>query len=564
MADSAKLAVDLDQRFIFLDALPESLFETVVTTRHGELPDRVSGILQWRVALLEGGLPTLATLCWPQGDIARQLMPRLDVLELPGLCAGQQSLTDHLLETLCLAVDSIAEWQDSGMLGLFDDVLEQTRKRRDTPSDLEPDKDDGEDGSEGGAGPGSTPAAGTAADGTGEASQSGQAGEIASGNNALPEPGGGQAVAVGGAAVRRDAGGTAVDQTAASEQPVFSEVLDGLQQQWRQLADNWRETEQVVSGMGTRLGRGWDLSLGRLRQQGWREFVALRRWIADHPELVAVVDSLGRDRSESTIDQRPDSADSNGNSSDQHHLTARAVPAITDAPTDTRGITRSDEIARMLPQEAAFLGHPLLKRLWHARRLEQGLLTYQVQGVMSEHRIEPQRAESAPRARKVVESSGKGPLMICVDTSASMHGEPEIMAKAVCLEVVRLANQQRRDCLLFTFSGPQQITEHRLAFSPGGLRGIIRFLQYSFVGGTDIAAPVQRALRRSREACWRRADLLLISDGRFPLPSGLAEQLSVARAETGLRVQGISVGRWSGHGMASICESLFRFETAAG
>ena len=45
------------------------------------------------------------------------------------------------------------------------------------------------------------------------------------------------------------------------------------------------------------------------------------------------------------------------------------------------GIERSGSISRMLPQEALFLGHPKLKMLWHAKRYEQVLLSYRVQGI---------------------------------------------------------------------------------------------------------------------------------------------------------------------------------------
>jgi uncharacterized protein with von Willebrand factor type A (vWA) domain len=242
-------------------------------------------------------------------------------------------------------------------------------------------------------------------------------------------------------------------------------------------------------------------------------------------------------------------------------------PVTVSAPTDTRGITRSDEIARMLPQEAAFLGHPLLRGLWYARRAEQALLTYRVAGVMSEHRLEPLVGEPrspASRAQRHHDPGAvSGPIMVCVDTSASMRGEPETMAKAVCLEVLRLANQEKRDCLLFAFSGPGQLLEMPLTFSPSGLRAVIGFLQQSFGGGTDIAGPLQRALQRSSEQRWRRADLLLISDGRFPLPAELQQQLARVRREGGLRVRGISVGRWSGRGMQALCESVMHFDAPA-
>lgn len=601
--------MDLEQRFAFLDALPESLFNTVVTTRHGELDQRVSGILQWRKALLQGRLPAAAGLDWPAEAISGVLLPRLDAMELPALCADQEVLTDHLLETLCVAVDSIDEWRDHGLLGLFDDILKQNQRRRDTLSDLEPGEapDDGGSGSGSGTGAGTSGLAGSQSGHPSGHSQSIRSESIGSQSMAdasrtdagqgasidyapanQPAHQGSDAISSSsedrpqGAGFEGDAAALAPDTDAAphSSAPPSgiatdthqdnatgqgieagdAQIAASLQQQWQQLIDNWQQTEQLVSGMGTQLGRGWDLSQGHPRLQGWRAFVALRHWIKAHPELIALVNSLGRSQPRSVPDAQRQEAEMASNEGEPSSQQRVPQPVRAEAPSDTRGITRSDEIARMLPQEAAFLGHPVLKGLWHARRSEQALLTYQVQGVMSEHRLDPVGSEPEPRRADPKAQEGRGPIMVCLDTSASMHGEPETLAKAVCLEVLRLANQQQRDCLLFAFSGPGQIMEMALSFSPGRLRELIAFLQQSFAGGTDIAGPLRLALRRSREQRWQRADLLLISDGRFPVPGPLMAEVDGMRLDSGLRIRGISIGRWSGRGMESLCDSVLKFD----
>ena len=549
--------MELEQRFEFLDALPELLFSTVVTTRHGVLAERVTGILQWRAALLLGGLPAPADLAWPAADISHVLLPRLEAMEIPALCANQAALTDHLLETLCVAVDSIDEWREQGMTGLFDDILEQHHRRRERLSESASGRDSSLAPRRSPESRGDVPR--QPADGAATAAR---AQPSAATNNAdgdlrrRPETAPSTSTAAQPAAQAGESRGTSrpgVDGNA--------EISASLQQQWQQLIDNWQHANQLVSGMGTRLGRGWDLSQGRPRLQGWRDFAALRRWIKTHPALIALVNSLGRERASLADNvEQPEAI----YSTDTGCVSRCAVPRpiSSDAPDDTRGITRSDEIARMLPQEAAFLGHPLLKGLWHARRAEQALLTYRVQGVMSAHRMAPAANRPRPRSAHSRPRQGSGPVMVCVDTSASMHGEPEIVAKAVCLEVLRLANQQQRNCLLFAFSGPGQILQISLAFSPSGLRELMTLLRQSFAGGTDIAGPLRLALRRNREQRWQQADLLLISDGRFPVSNQLAAEVNQARRATGLRIQGISIGRWSGRSLKLLCDSVLQFDPA--
>ena len=76
----------------------------------------------------------------------------------------------------------------------------------------------------------------------------------------------------------------------------------------------------------------------------------------------------------------------------------------------------SDSINNLLPMEAAKLLNPSLKRKFYADMLEGKLLSYQLLG---KHYTGPPRIK--PR----------GPMIVLVDTSGSMHGAPQTLAK-VC------------------------------------------------------------------------------------------------------------------------------------
>jgi len=47
-----------------------------------------------------------------------------------------------------------------------------------------------------------------------------------------------------------------------------------------------------------------------------------------------------------------------------------------------------------------------------------------------------------------------GPIILCLDTSGSMRGAREVVAKALVLECMRGAHRQQRKCYLYAFSGP--------------------------------------------------------------------------------------------------------------
>lgn len=553
---------DLDDEFRFLDRLPESLYERVVTTRHGALKERVEGVLAWRGALLAGRLPTRRELMWPAWGIARIVLRRLDVMELPALCKGEESLTDELLRDICQAVESVEEWRERGLEGLFDDPLEQSRRRRNTPTELE------HEPSEGGEVPDPADSGDPAGEGDGERepSSSGGRGEGRAPFSVTmtPDSEDGDAPRGGSARAEDDRAPELKDTSilTLTDAARASRVEASLGDRWDGLAGRWAEIDETVKGVGACLGRGWDLSRGMLVSEGWREFVRLRRWIEGHPELTAVVDALGRERrteGEGVVDPLPVVERGEDAASRTRPLEVVRV----ETPLTTQGVSRSDDIARMLPQEVAFLGHPVLHGLWHARRAERALLSYQVEGVFSERLPELLEGVERERTERKRSEPRHGPLLLCIDSSASMAGEPEWMAKAIALEVVRLGNEQRRACHLFTFSGPGQLLERTLTFNPGGLRSIIEFLQSGFHGGTDIGGPLARALEKIEEVGWERADMLLVSDGRFPLADSLAERMTKERESGGLRVQGVMVGPWSGRAMERICERVQRFESVA-
>jgi hypothetical protein len=58
-----------------------------------------------------------------------------------------------------------------------------------------------------------------------------------------------------------------------------------------------------------------------------------------------------------------------------------------------------------------------------------------------------------PQVRPAAE---QGPIILCLDTSGSMSGAREVVAKALALECLRGAHRQKRACYLYAFSGPSE------------------------------------------------------------------------------------------------------------
>ena len=70
-------------------------------------------------------------------------------------------------------------------------------------------------------------------------------------------------------------------------------------------------------------------------------------------------------------------------------------------------------------------------------------------------------------------------------------------------------------------------------------------------------APVEQAVARVRQAGWHSADLLVVSDGEFGCVPATLDALDAARAEQGLRVQGVLVGDRETLGLLDLCDDIF-------
>jgi uncharacterized protein with von Willebrand factor type A (vWA) domain len=198
----------------------------------------------------------------------------------------------------------------------------------------------------------------------------------------------------------------------------------------------------------------------------------------------------------------------------------------------------------------------VLHKLWRARRAESRLLGYDSEAVLHDLRPDPAtppRADVAPPRPETLE---RGPLIVCLDTSGSMRGAPETIAKAVALEALRTAHRERRGCLLMAFGGPDEIVERELAPTRAGLRALLDLMGQGFDGGTDVQGPIERAIDRVHEARWASADLLIVSDGEFGCVPATLARLDEARETLGLRVQGILVGDRETLGLMEVADDI--------
>lgn len=541
--DAAFDARDLESKYAILANLPVSLFGPVVTHPHGTLESRVAGVLAWREALLEGRLPALGQTVWPDARISEALTSELTSLGISRFCAGQDDLVDSLLLDI---LRSVEEYQTKLSVALeenFEELkrLEQIRRQKaDSRGRVASSSREVRDRAKGADRDSSV----------GDGARDGGPRDMEG-----PSPSDNKPTELDEAILRELAAAALVR---VQELGLEQDPARALTRKWEEQVRIWSEISEVFGTLGELLGRGWDLSRSVLQSTGWLEVVRLRKLLEELPPLREVIKALGRLQATASPGEEASVAEQ------VFTPVRRAMDEWKEvlsplAPMETRGVQRSDEISRMLPSEAVMLVHPTLRYLWHARRAERALLTYRVEGVLSERVTSEDEAMGGTRTeirRRVLD---RGPILVCLDTSGSMHGLPETVAKALVLEACRVSFQEKRPCHIYSFSGPDDVAEMTLSLSREGLAGIIAFLNYSFHGGTDVGGPLKRAVKRLEDGQWKRADVLIVSDGEFSVPDGLVASLAVARTKHGLRVHGVQIGSSYREEFQRICDHLHSF-----
>jgi uncharacterized protein with von Willebrand factor type A (vWA) domain len=323
---------------------------------------------------------------------------------------------------------------------------------------------------------------------------------------------------------------------------------------WTEDKGDWDLLQALLHDLGDLASLRRDELRGLLRTHEWAEAERISRALARLPELQALIRRLGRsERAARPLARPPQPLDSTARRLLGQRVIETRLPGL---PGELRGIRSTDRLENQLPSEAAMLLHPVLHKLWRARRAEARLLGYDSDALLFDRRPDPAadaRADAAPAQPQALE---RGPIIVCLDTSGSMRGAPETIAKAVALEALRTAHREHRGCLLIAFGGPGEIIERELGPSRDGLLALLALMGQGFDGGTDVQGPIERAIDRVHQARWTSADLLIVSDGEFGCVPATLQRLDEAREQLGLRVQGVLVGDRETLGLMEVADHI--------
>lgn len=495
----------LNNQFMAVELVPEALLPTIFAhTSGGDLTTRCESVASFRQSLLEG-TTMMSPAPWLPDEVQSRILGAIVQAGLPSYCYENEEVTDALILDLFHALENKQSEVNTLLLPLIKNseeqklrqiklALEDKRKQPENKKHLELSED--------------------------QKLKIHTECELMAWHQAIPQLGSG---------------------------------IDLLPSIWKERVEVWQELKSVFDDLGVLSGLGYGLSKGFFESHGWMNLVELHKVIKKLPSLQDVIRTMGRMKD---CDGTPivEQIAKQMSISFKYQYEVK-TPWV---PEEAKGITRSDSVSRMLPQEAVMLGHPILKKLWHARRAESALVSYAFEGtdIISEDR--EQQVEKLEDQVGLQKARNRGPMIICLDTSGSMAGTPENIAKALVLECLTVATKEKRACYIYLFGSQNEVQEIELNLTPEGLERMVTFLSMSFGGGTDAEGPLNLALKQSDKEDWEKADILLVSDGEFCLSAGLSRKINTRKEQRGLTVQGVLIGHHSS-AMTKVCDPLHHF-----
>jgi uncharacterized protein with von Willebrand factor type A (vWA) domain len=331
-------------------------------------------------------------------------------------------------------------------------------------------------------------------------------------------------------------------------------VAQAFRAEWQLETQGLQEDLKLLLALGDTTSLSWGSLRGALRSRPWQQVQAAAQRLALLPELAALIQRLGR--SERSVDAQAAAA-TTPEAGPAPPVPLRAVRTLLpDTPGEITGVRFSQRLEHMLGSEAVMLRHPVLKKLWRARHAEARLLSWEMQADLTDWRVDPAAAPQAQMRAAPPEPLQRGPMLLCLDTSGSMRGAPELIAKAVVMAALQAAHAAGRGCKLIAFGAPGELLEQDLGAGAEGLAALLALMDQSFDGGTDVQTPIERAIDLVHQARWRSADLLIVSDGEFGCVPHTLQRLDEARARYGLRVQGVLVGDRETMGLLEVCDAI--------
>ncbi|WP_116127486.1 VWA domain-containing protein [Lewinella sp. IMCC34183] len=274
----------------------------------------------------------------------------------------------------------------------------------------------------------------------------------------------------------------------------FNDAKESFTELLEQKVTEYRRLTTILSPFTEYLG--WDMSRDLWQATSFDTLQEYDNLLADEDSLRRLADLLGNLR-EAEIEMEEETFEK----------TIVRQEWVTDplSRSEIVGVHESQDLNHILSSEAALLSRRDTETAFLKKYADHGLLTLRY-----EDRHAVRSEDQVMEVNQRIKQREKGPFIVCVDTSQSMMGRPEEIAKVLTLGILKMAIHGNRRAYLISFStGVKTLDLYDIANS---IDELAAFLNMSFYGGTDATLALYEALRQLKSHDYRDADVLMISD----------------------------------------------------
>ncbi len=260
--------------------------------------------------------------------------------------------------------------------------------------------------------------------------------------------------------------------------------------------DEFVKLLSIITPFQSEVGRFWDMSRGLWQAKSFDILEKYAQLLQKKDEIQRLADMLGQMR-KAEIETKEEIFE---NIISHKRWVTEPYP-----PAEMSGVQHSDRLADILPIEIALLNNEITESVFLKKYAEKQLQTWDYQNKIL---INDKKTEYFTQQRQ--KRKEKGAFILCVDTSGSMEGLPEEVAKVLAFAIIKMASQDNRKCFLISFSiGIHTINLLDLAHS---LEEVVKFLLMSFHGGTDLMPAMIASINMLHTNDYKDADVLVVSD----------------------------------------------------
>ncbi len=271
--------------------------------------------------------------------------------------------------------------------------------------------------------------------------------------------------------------------------------------------------------------QAWGMLGGEWDAYDFDHFVNVARKQGEYPELVQMANRMGR-----IIDPDGDRTMWVGS--------GRTLEMEHSSKSDIQGVTMGRRLDSLLPLEMAQISDESFDELFLLKYSTNSLQTF----LHRSEQLQPNRRLERKRAKQ------KGPMIACVDTSGSMEGEPERIARSFILRLVELAREQHRDLFIIAFS----VSARPIDAGRDRVR-LMDFFKHSATGDTRADRTMQLVMELlDKKPEYMCADVVLVGDFRMTLvPQPMLDDI-LRHRQQGTYFYGIQIGlypdnKWVDH-----------------